>query len=142
MKQHAVPNVPNPESLETMVETFKALADPTRARVVLILTEGERSVGDLVELLEAQQSTVSRHLGVLRAADLVTTRRDGVRVYYRLKDAHVGDLVAEAFAHAEHERLGLPDHDVAKKRSAKQPAKRSTKQPATKPARPRLETRR
>ena len=100
MKQHAVPNTPNPESLETMVETFKALADPTRARVVLILTEGERSVGDLVELLEAQQSTVSRHLGVLRAADLVATRRDGVRVYYRLKDAHVGDLVAEAFAHA------------------------------------------
>ena len=132
MKQHAVPSTPNPESLETMVETFKALVDPTRARVVLILTEGERGVGDLVELLEAQQSTVSRHLGVLRAADLVTTRRDGVRVFYRLKDAPVGDLVTEAFAHAEHERLGLPDHEDPKKRHAKRSV--------TKSARSRLET--
>lgn len=110
MKHHAIPPAPNPDSLEAMVETFKALADPTRARLVLLLAAGERSVGDLVDQLEQPQSTVSRHLSLLRAAELVITRRDGVRVYYRLKDAHVGDLVAQAFAHAEHERLGLPDH--------------------------------
>ena len=112
MKHHAIPPAPNPDSLEAMVETFKALADPTRARLVLLLAAGERSVGKLVEQLEQPQSTVSRHLSLLRAADLVSTRRDGVRVYYRLKDAHVGDLVAQAFAHAEHERLGLPDHSA------------------------------
>ena len=110
MKHHAIPPAPNPDSLEAMVETFKALADSTRARLVLLLAAGERSVSDLVVQLEQPQSTVSRHLALLRAADLVSTRRDGVRVFYRLKDAHVGDLVAQAFAHAEHERLGLPDH--------------------------------
>jgi DNA-binding transcriptional ArsR family regulator len=111
MKQHVVPPTPNSESLAAMVETFKALADPTRAQIVLILTDSERSVGDLVELLEAQQSTVSRHLAVLRAARLVQTRRETTHIYYRLSDAHVGDLVHQAFSHAEHERLGLPDHD-------------------------------
>ena len=112
MKHHIIPPAPNPDSLEAMVETFKALADPTRARLVLLLSAGERSVGELVEQLEQPQSTVSRHLSLLRAAGLVSTRRDGVRVYYRLKDAHVGDLVSQAFAHAEHERLGLPDHSA------------------------------
>ena len=114
MKQHVVPPAPNPESLTAMVETFKALADPTRARIVLILTQSERSVGDLVELLEAQQSTVSRHLAVLRAARLVQTRRETTHIYYRLSDAHVGDLVRQAFSHAEHEHLGLPDHGKPK----------------------------
>ena len=119
MNQHAVPPTPNPESLEAMVETFKALAEPTRARIVLLLNQGEHAVNDLVELLGGHQSTVSRHLAVLRAANLVTTRREANRVIYRLKDAHVGDLVAQAFAHAEHERLGLPDHDAVLTQSAR-----------------------
>ncbi len=126
MRQHPLSSTPHPADLESVVGTFKSLADPTRTCLVLLLAASERSVNDLVNLLAQPQSTVSRHLTVLRAADLVSTRRDGVRVFYRLKDAHVGDLVAQAFAHAEHERLGLPDHDS----------------PATKPARSRLEARR
>ena len=119
MKQHVVPPAQNPESLAAMVETFKALADPTRARIVLILTQSERSVGDLVELLEAQQSTVSRHLAILRAAKLVLTRRETTHIYYRLSDAHVGDLTHQAFSHAEHERLGLPDHKKSNSKSTR-----------------------
>ena len=110
MKQHAVSLEPHPTDLEFVVKTLRALADPTRARLVLLLMAGERSVGDLIDQLEQPQSTISSHLSLLRAADLVTSRRDGVRVYYQLKDAHVGDLMTQAFAHAEHERLGLPDH--------------------------------
>lgn len=125
MHQHQLSFTPHPADLESVVDTFKALADPTRTRLLLILASGERGVNDLVAQLEQPQSTVSRHLAVLRAADLVATRRDGVRVFYRLKDAHVGDLVAQAFAHAEHERLGLPDHQVL----------------STQPARTRLEAR-
>lgn len=89
---------------------FKALADETRLRVVLALLAGERSVSDLVAGLDLPQSTVSRHLAVLRHAEVVSTRRKATSVYYRLADAHLGDLVRQAFAHAEHERLGLPDH--------------------------------
>ncbi len=94
----------------TVTEIFKALADETRLQLVLHLLSGERNVSDLVESLAIPQSTVSRHLAVLRHAEVVTTRRDGTSIYYRLADAHLGDLVRQAFAHAEHKRLGLPDH--------------------------------
>ncbi len=64
----------------------------------------------LVEALGQPQSTVSRHLGLLRSAAVVKTRRETTQVYYRLADAHVAQLVLQAFSHAQHERLGLPDH--------------------------------
>jgi DNA-binding transcriptional ArsR family regulator len=126
MHQHRLSSNPHPADLKSVVDTFKALADPTRTRLLLILASGERGVNDLVDQLKQPQSTVSRHLTVLRSADLVATQRDGVRVIYRLKDAHVGDLVVQAFAHAEHERLELPNHDS----------------PASRPVRSSLEARR
>jgi len=110
MKRHEIAFPPHPHDAARVVRTFKALADATRVELLLRLSAGERSVGELVDALGAPQSSVSRHLAVLRAAELVTTRRDGTTVHYRLANAHVGDLVNEAFSHAEHERLGLPDH--------------------------------
>lgn len=94
------------------METFKALADPVRIKLFLLLMRGACNVGELVAALGFPQSTVSRHLAILRHAEVVATRRDGTTVYYRLADAHVGDLVRQAFAHAEHERLGLQPHEV------------------------------
>jgi DNA-binding transcriptional ArsR family regulator len=107
---HRVSPRPHADDLRAVTTTFRALAEPTRARLVLALLGGECPVGDLVALLEAPQSTVSRHLAVLRAAGLVASRREANRVHYRLANAHVRDLVVQAFSHAEHERLALPDH--------------------------------
>ncbi len=112
MKKHPLALPPNASELSTVVKTFKALADETRTQIILLLGEGERAVHDLVEILNSPQSTVSRHLANLRAAELVTTRREGTSVFYRLADSHVADLVRQAFAHAQHESLGLPDHDL------------------------------
>jgi len=109
MERHAISTTPHPADLASVAKTFKALSDPTRARLILLLSEGEQAVTELVEALHAPQSTVSRHLAVLRSAELVATRRAGVMVYYRLASSHVGDLAYQAFAHAEHERLGLLD---------------------------------
>lgn len=100
----------HPTDRKTVAETFRALADETRLELVLQLLAGERSVSNLVTSLDLPQSTVSRHLAVLRHAEVVATRREGTSIYYRLADAHLGDLVRQAFAHAEHKRLGLPDH--------------------------------
>ena len=112
MERHPFPLEPHPADLEFVVGTLRALADPTRCKLSLLLAGHERSVGDLTTTLGLPQSTVSRHLALLRAAGIVTPRRAANRVYYRLSDAHVADLLKQAFAHAEHERLGLPDHSA------------------------------
>jgi ArsR family transcriptional regulator len=64
---------------------FSALADPTRRRILALLqAEDERCVCVLYETLDLPQPKVSRHLGVLRAAGVVATRRDGLWIHYRL----------------------------------------------------------
>jgi len=67
--------------LETL---FKALADATRLRILRLLMAGEVCVCDLHDTLKIPQAKASRHLAYLRRAGLVTTRREGLWVHYRL----------------------------------------------------------
>jgi ArsR family transcriptional regulator len=67
----------------------RALADPKRLCVLESLASGELSVGDLSTKVGCQIPNMSQHLAVLRSAGLVTTRRDGSTVYYRLADQRV-----------------------------------------------------
>jgi ArsR family transcriptional regulator len=67
----------------------RALGDPKRLCVLESLAAGEVSVGDLAGRVACQVPNMSQHLSVLRAAGLVTTRRDGNTVYYRLADPRV-----------------------------------------------------
>jgi DNA-binding transcriptional ArsR family regulator len=112
VKRHTVPLAPLQEDLTRVSEVFKALYEPIRLRLVLLLTDGERNVAELVKVLRLPQSTVSRHLAVLRATKLVHFERQGTRMVYRLSDAHLTALLVEAFSHAEHERLHLADHPL------------------------------
>jgi DNA-binding transcriptional ArsR family regulator len=95
--------------LEAVVETFKAVADTTRAQLVYLLTQREYSVNELAERLPVSASAVSHHLAKLRAARLVRTRRDGNQIYYSIDDSHVAGLFREALAHLEHVHHNLPD---------------------------------
>ncbi|MDW7774431.1 MAG: metalloregulator ArsR/SmtB family transcription factor [Desulfobulbaceae bacterium] len=70
--------------MQQTIQLCKALTQPARLRILVLLSEGERCVCDLVEVLGMPQSTVSRHLAVLRNAGWVTERRQGVWMYYRL----------------------------------------------------------
>jgi DNA-binding transcriptional ArsR family regulator len=119
MEYHPLSPSPSPNDLITVVEIFKSLSEEVRIRLILLLHQGEKSVGELTKELELPQSTVSRHLAVLRAAKLVITRREGTYIYYALKSSHAGDLVVQAFAHAEHQRRKLPDHPRLKKQRTK-----------------------
>ena len=67
----------------------RALSDPKRLCVLESLANGEVSVSDLSSVVGCQVPNMSQHLAVLRAAGLVTTRRDGSTVYYRLADPRV-----------------------------------------------------
>ncbi len=74
--------------------TFEILADPTRRRVLDLLREGERPVGELVAALDLSQPGVSKHLRVLREAGLVAVRRDAQRRWYRLDPAPLAEIDA------------------------------------------------
>jgi DNA-binding transcriptional ArsR family regulator len=74
-------------------ELFKALAHPTRIRILELLREGEKSVGKLQQDLSVDGSVVSQQLAVLRMRNLVDTRREGTTIYYRLRDPQVNELL-------------------------------------------------
>ena len=66
---------------------FQTLADETRLRIIRALMECPLTVSELTAILDSPQSTVSRHLSILRRAELVGDRRDGTFIWYRLSDA-------------------------------------------------------
>ena len=68
------------------VQTFKALSDETRLRILGLLREGELCVCDIMKVLSLRQSKVSRHLAYLRNAGLVTGRREGLWMHYTLTE--------------------------------------------------------
>jgi DNA-binding transcriptional ArsR family regulator len=93
-----------------LVETFQALADPTRARILYALTKRPLCVRDLAILVGVSTSAVSHQLRFLRDHRLVKPRRDGNIIYYTVDDHHVAALFKEADYHVDHVRQGLPDH--------------------------------
>lgn len=71
-------------TLRTYEGVMKAVADPTRVRILKILEEGELCVCQVIAVIALGQSTISKHLFLLRAAGLIKDRRDGKWVYYSL----------------------------------------------------------
>jgi DNA-binding transcriptional ArsR family regulator len=65
--------------------TFEVLAEPSRRKILDLLRDGERAVGDLVKRVKLSQPAVSKHLRVLKEAGLVDVRPDGQRRWYRLR---------------------------------------------------------
>jgi DNA-binding transcriptional ArsR family regulator len=74
--------------------TFEVLAEPTRRRIVELLLERSRAVGELVDLLGISQPGVSKHLRVLRDGGFVAVRRDAQRRFYELRPEPLADLDA------------------------------------------------
>jgi len=86
-----------------LADLFKALADPTRVRIIGLLAHTELCVGDLCLVLGMSQPAVSHQLRVLRNLRMVRARKDGRHVFYTLDDEHVHDLFDQGLAHAQHE---------------------------------------
>ena len=95
--------------MQALPELFKALADPTRLRLLRLLDDAELHVNELVEVLELPQPTVSRHLGVLLRAGIVTRRRDGQWTFYRWNARRDGDA-ASLGALLRTQLRASPDH--------------------------------
>ncbi|MFG3441591.1 ArsR/SmtB family transcription factor [Nonomuraea sp. NPDC047897] len=102
---------PTGAQVEAAVAAFRMLSDATRLRLMWLLSTGEYDVGSLAETIGVARPSVSQHLAKLRLAGLVHTRRDGRRVLYRARDAHVRAVISEVLFHADHEVSGIPRHD-------------------------------
>ena len=90
------------ETLFVVSQTFKALSDPTRIRILNLLCTGEHSVNDIAEILDLGQSTVSHQLRFLKNLRLVKFRREGTTLYYSKDDDHIMNLLKQAIEHAAH----------------------------------------
>lgn len=91
----APPGVPQPIH-RVKAEFFRALGHPVRVRVLELLRDGERSVGDLQDALDMESSGTSQHLSAMRKQGLLDTRREGTSVYYRVRDPRTFQLLEVA----------------------------------------------
>jgi len=79
-----------PAVVERLARTFRALGDPTRSRMVLALSRGERCVTDLADVVGLSLSATSHQLRILRDLDIVRVRRAGKRQIYTLNELAIG----------------------------------------------------
>jgi DNA-binding transcriptional ArsR family regulator len=100
--QAVLPHLVDDRTAMHLAETFKALSDPTRLRIVSLLAGAELCVCDLAAALGMSQSAVSHQLRTLRDRRLVRWRREGRQIFYTLDDEHVADLFRLGMDHVAH----------------------------------------
>jgi DNA-binding transcriptional ArsR family regulator len=92
----SAPHVRSDPVYVVKAQLFRVLGHPVRIRILELLSDGERTVGDLQARLELDSSGTSQHLGALRQLGLLEARREGTSVYYRIKDPRVSQLLTVA----------------------------------------------
>ncbi|MBO5245491.1 MAG: helix-turn-helix transcriptional regulator [Selenomonadales bacterium] len=97
-KEHMISS----DMARTLADFYKVIGDATRVRILSLLMTRELCVCDITEALEMAQSAVSHQLRILRAAHLVTYRKEGKMSYYRLDDDHVTELLRQGIEHLTH----------------------------------------
>jgi DNA-binding transcriptional ArsR family regulator len=85
---------------QSLALMFRVLGDQTRLRTLLTLQRGERNVSELCAALRVPQPTVSRHLGILRMAGMVSNRRNGKEIFYSIGNGHGQVRMLKAILHA------------------------------------------
>lgn len=100
---------PTSAQVEVAAETFRMLSSPTRLLIVWLLTTAEYDVTGLAAASGASVQTTSQHLAKMRLAGLVSSRRDGRRIFYVVDDPHVVTMVGQIFEHIAPDGSLAPD---------------------------------
>lgn len=101
-KEHveaALEELPDEEELIDLADFYKLFSDSTRVRILSALSSSELCVYDLALVVRMSQSAVSHQLRILKTGRLVSSRREGRVVFYRLSDDHVRDILTEGLEH-------------------------------------------
>ena len=88
------------QACERAAAIFRALGDPQRLRLLMLLEASERCVSEVCELLNESMPAISQRLRLLKSERIVRSRRDGKHVYYALADEHISRLVTNGVMHA------------------------------------------
>jgi ArsR family transcriptional regulator, lead/cadmium/zinc/bismuth-responsive transcriptional repressor len=91
---------PAVKALSLAAGMFRALSDPARLEILVLVAEKERTVGELAQIQNNSLPLVSQRLRWLKTERLVVARRQGKNMYYAAADQHVVDIVKQALAHA------------------------------------------
>lgn len=102
---------PTTAQIDVAAETFRMLASSTRLHLMWYLVHEETDVSGLAEATGASVQAVSQHLAKLRLAGLVSSRREGRRIFYTVDDPHVVTMVSEIFDHIAPDGSLAPDPD-------------------------------
>ena len=81
--------------MKTVSRIFRALADPTRRQILQELKRRELSAGEIAACFAISGPSISRHLSILKGADLVSERREGNRIFYRLEPEQIAGAVGD-----------------------------------------------
>ncbi len=92
------------EALMKVAETFSALGDLTRTKIISALSKEELCVCDIAALFNATKSAISHQLRILRNMRLVKYRKEGKMVFYSLDDEHITNLLGECLRHVNEDR--------------------------------------
>jgi DNA-binding transcriptional ArsR family regulator len=79
--------------LELKAEVLKVLAQPTRLKILELLRDGERCICEIVPAINGEQSNISRHISLMQRSQLVTTRKDGVKVMVKVSDPKIFEIL-------------------------------------------------
>ena len=91
--------MPDEQQLLNLSEFFKVFGATTRIKILYVLSQSEMCVCDIATLLQMGQSAISHQLRVLKQMRLVTFRREGKTVFYKLADAHIETILAQGMEH-------------------------------------------
>jgi ArsR family transcriptional regulator len=79
--------------LELKAEVLKTLAQPTRLKILELLRNGEKCICEIVPAINGEQSNISRHISLMQKSNLVTTRKDGVKVMVKVRDPKIFEIL-------------------------------------------------
>ncbi len=80
-------------AIQLKSEVLKAMAQPTRLKILECLREGEKCICEIVPEIKGEQSNISRHISVMQRSHLITTEKDGVRVMVKVRDPRIFEIL-------------------------------------------------
>jgi DNA-binding transcriptional ArsR family regulator len=80
-------------AIQLKAEVLKALAQPTRLKILEMLRDGERCICEIIPAINGEQSNISRHISTMQKSHLITTRKDGVKVMVKVRDPRVFEIL-------------------------------------------------